>query len=118
MSENRKENQICKLTRAYLRPSSCAAQLGQPTRAIVLLAPVGQACGRRARTAVPPRHQPAWLPSPDAWTSRASPRDAHRSLTLPSFLSSLPRSLSRECRAPPSPLLAVAALPAVPSLFR
>jgi len=26
---------------------------------VVVLAPVGQACGRRARTAVPPRHQPA-----------------------------------------------------------
>ena len=34
----------------------------QPTTAVVLLAPVGQACGRRARTGRAPRHQLACLP--------------------------------------------------------
>ena len=86
----------------------CAAQLGQLNSAVVLLAPVGQACGRRARTAVPPCHLPACPPP----RRLDAPRDARRRpapLSLsPVPISSSPRSLSRTAerhrrRCSPSP---------------
>ena len=56
--KNRKENKN-RETLTWTLPTAwhCAAQLGKPTTAVVLLAPVGWACGRRARTARAPRHQ-------------------------------------------------------------
>ena len=77
----------------------------QPSRptgtvpAVFALAPVGRACGRRARTAVPPRHLPAWPPP----HRLDAPRDATRRpapLSLsPVLISSSARSLSHtaEC---------------------
>jgi len=113
--KNRKETKMEKLTwrlpAAHLVPQlaqHCAAQLDQPTSAVVLLAPVGQACGRRMRTAVPPRHLPACPPPRRVDASRdATRRPAPLSLSLSfSLLWWIP--LSRPARALPSPPLAVA----------
>ena len=50
------------------------SRLAQPTTAVVLLVPVGQACGRRARTGRVPRHQLACLPPLPARRRDVSPR--------------------------------------------
>ena len=87
---------------AYLGSSLCGpaswpaqqASPAQPTTAVVLLAPVGQACGRRARTAGAPRHQLVCLPPPPARRRGASSRCRPDPLALSPSLSRAAPSLS------------------------
>ena len=74
---------------------------------VVVLAPVGQACGRRARTAVPPRHQPA-CPLPCQRDALGDVAGAVPTRSTPSFFPSPSPLLSltapERCRRRHSPL--------------
>ena len=76
------------------QPAGRPSKPAQPTTAVVLLAPVGQACGRRARTAGAPRHQPVCLPPSPARRRGVSSRCRPDPLALSLSLSRAAPSLS------------------------
>ena len=90
MSEIRKQKIINRrslpgLLHCAAQPAGRPSKPAQPTTAVVLLAPVGQACGRRARTATAPRHLFSCLPA-----LPSSPRCPWTTPRLPPALSHSP----------------------------
>ena len=106
--ENRNKTRKERERRAHLGclPAPEPAQLlcgpqAQPTTVVVLLAPVGQACGCRARSTVPPSYLPAWSPEDSATPRKVSPLSSGSSRPLqssPSPLPHFPPNMAERCR--------------------